>query len=1006
MNYRLFKNPDSSYRGKPFWAWNGKLDKEELVRQIHVFKDMGFGGFFMHSRTGLKTEYLGDEWFECIRVCALEAKKLGMEAWLYDEDRWPSGTAGGIVTKNPRFRQKFISMHRIKREEFDLIHYGQEYINSFAVKFNQNQEIVDYYEAHDITEVKPDYEVLIFIVEEQCKQEFYNGYTYLDTLNNEAVTAFLNQTLEKYKKECGDLLGKEIKGIFTDEPYRGCIFGGFSIRNKNARNMIPYTYNIFEAFYNKNGYDLRERLPEIYYFRQGKNWSKVSYDYVEILQQLFIDSFAKPYQKWCRENNIILTGHILHEDTLSCQVAVSGSVQRYYEYMDYPGIDILNEHNYNFWVAKQAVSVAKQLNKPFVLSELYGCTGWQLSFEDHKHIGDWQAISGINLRCHHLSWYTMEGEAKRDFPASISYQSAWFDNYSYVEDYFARVGYLLSLSEPVTDVVVINPIESLWGKVKLGCFNFLNAATEDIKDIEKNYVALFWELINNGIDFDYCDEDIISRHYRIKDNCLEIGEMKYRIVVLSDLITVRESTLKILKEFKEKGGHVIVKGTPQYIDGLKKDFDFNKFDIAESYCDIIDLCKRESRYKISGAANVFSNLRKAGDDYFLLMCNTDRENDIKDSVIEINLPFNAEEWDLRTGKVKGCSFEKTQKSVVIKTSFEKGGERCFRLTKHDYVPLQTETLSFTEVKMPDSLEYRLLEENVLVLDLAEYYCDGKREGFNEILKIDRAVREKFGLRYRGGEMIQPWYKEKYCTKDIRKNICDLTLKFSFNIANMHDEVSFALEEPHKFKIYVNGNELKQKITGIFIDNSIKKIELPVHMLKESENEILLSCKFSEEMNLEACYILGSFGVKIDGFSKTITKLPERLNNQPLSQQYLPFYTGKIEFFAKLPEGRYKIRFDSIKGACYEVVSESGKEIVAFSPYVTDIHTVKSEIKFILNCTRRNLFGPLHLTNLFQEFYAPDTFLTEGKDFQLSYGLIPEALTIPKVFKLISENEKR
>ena len=31
-----------------------------------------------------------------------------MLAWLYDEDRWPSGAAGGIVTKDRNYRQRFI----------------------------------------------------------------------------------------------------------------------------------------------------------------------------------------------------------------------------------------------------------------------------------------------------------------------------------------------------------------------------------------------------------------------------------------------------------------------------------------------------------------------------------------------------------------------------------------------------------------------------------------------------------------------------------------------------------------------------------------------------------------------------------------------------------------------------------------------------------------------------------------------------------------------------------
>jgi len=41
---KLFENPSKEYRGKPFWAWNGKLTEEELLRQIDIFEQMGFGG--------------------------------------------------------------------------------------------------------------------------------------------------------------------------------------------------------------------------------------------------------------------------------------------------------------------------------------------------------------------------------------------------------------------------------------------------------------------------------------------------------------------------------------------------------------------------------------------------------------------------------------------------------------------------------------------------------------------------------------------------------------------------------------------------------------------------------------------------------------------------------------------------------------------------------------------------------------------------------------------------
>ena len=102
--FEQFQNPGAAWRGKPFWSWNGELERDELIRQSHVLGEMGFGGYFMHSRSGLITEYLGDEWFDLINSTADAGEKEGLEVWLYDEDRWPSGSAGGKVSENPKYR--------------------------------------------------------------------------------------------------------------------------------------------------------------------------------------------------------------------------------------------------------------------------------------------------------------------------------------------------------------------------------------------------------------------------------------------------------------------------------------------------------------------------------------------------------------------------------------------------------------------------------------------------------------------------------------------------------------------------------------------------------------------------------------------------------------------------------------------------------------------------------------------------------------------------------------
>ncbi len=96
------------YTSIPFWSWNNSLDEAELVKQIDEMKEAGIGGFIMHARTGLKDEYLGEKWFSCVAACLKKARETGMDAWIYDENGWPSGFVGGKLLENESFRARYL----------------------------------------------------------------------------------------------------------------------------------------------------------------------------------------------------------------------------------------------------------------------------------------------------------------------------------------------------------------------------------------------------------------------------------------------------------------------------------------------------------------------------------------------------------------------------------------------------------------------------------------------------------------------------------------------------------------------------------------------------------------------------------------------------------------------------------------------------------------------------------------------------------------------------------
>ncbi len=258
----------------------------------------------------------GEEWFRLIRRCAEYGEEQGLEAWLYDEDRWPSGTCGGTVTFAKVNRMRFISEYG-SGQEADACEDVIRILARYALRFAEDGSLIEAFPVRSREEVSGGYRYAVYAEEMMRCSDFYNGATYLDTMNGAAVDAFLRSTLDRYAEECGDLFGGAIKGVFTDEPHRGTCFNGFGIQNPNRSRMTPYTGELFAAYREKYGEELC--IPAVYYKRQGEEENETAARYIDVLDDLFTRNFAGKYAAWCSDHGIVFTGHILHEDSLSIQ---------------------------------------------------------------------------------------------------------------------------------------------------------------------------------------------------------------------------------------------------------------------------------------------------------------------------------------------------------------------------------------------------------------------------------------------------------------------------------------------------------------------------------------------------------------------------------------------------------------------------------------------------------------------------------------------------------------
>ncbi|MBQ9734408.1 MAG: hypothetical protein IJV95_00980 [Clostridia bacterium] len=1001
LSIDLFKNPTSEYRATPFWAWNSNLDKDELSRQIETFKKMGFGGFHMHVRQGLTVEYLGQEFLSAIKFCTKKAESLDMLAWLYDEDRWPSGVAGGEITKNKEFRQKFITMSVSDKADCAKTpglsaQTGRPYfLTAFSVTFDDEGKVVDYLNVERTAECKNKY--YFFIEQQQGGEPRYNYQSYVDVLNKNAIDAFINYTHEKFKSAVGDKFGKSVPALFTDEPQ---FFPNFAPVSAKSQKVVRYawTTDFNETFKSACGFDLLERLPELFFDTDIESAKETRYHYFTHLSERFCSAYMDNIGKWCEQNNIAFTGHLMGEDTLYEQALSNGDVMRAYKNMQLPGIDMLCD-DVEFNTAVQCRSAVRQYGREAMLSELYGVTGWDFDFRGHKYQGDWQACLGVTVRVPYLAWQSMKGEGKRDYPAPISYQSPWHEQYRYIEDHYARVNTAMTRGTPIVNIAVIHPIDTY--KTVYASLSETLAIREEL---EQNFRKTTEWLLTGGFDFDFISQSLLPDLCKNGSNPLSVGKMQYDTIILSDCTTLTPYTVKILTEFKKSGGKLIFIGRlPEYINGVKNDALTALTDdatvILHSKADLYRALSGKQNVKVTDSEGCAVNdliysMRQDGDCRWLFSVHAVKTElphliNGRELAFTVNGKFTPELYDTLSGEIKDLDFDANEDKTTFYLTVYDLDSVLVKLTPRlddASVRLKKDERNFSPLPIEYKATFRLSEPNVLLLDMAKYSADnGELKGPEEIMRIDADVRAQFNLQSRRTKVVQPW-----AVPDAPE---DHTVKLVYEINSEidYDRASLALEHPHNTTITFNGVAVNNSPNGYYIDRDIKTVALPP--VKKGLNVLELSMPFGLRTDLESCYLIGEFGATYSGRETKLIPLPEKLNFGDVTRQGLAFYGGNIEYDVDLELEKtsdIKVTTTYYRGAVIQVLIdgvEQGK--IAFQPFSLIIPKVskgKHKLTLILNGTRYNTFSALHNTfaNKKRMYLGPDYWRSENNAWAYEY----------------------
>ncbi|MBS0001064.1 MAG: hypothetical protein KFF73_18920 [Cyclobacteriaceae bacterium] len=1016
-----FKNPPIDYSTIPFWVWNDQVTRKKINDQLLSFKNNGIHQVFIHPRPGLITEYLSTEWFELIAYAVQKGKELDMKLWLYDENSFPSGFAGGHVPASlPPDADLVVGlkMHKFQRlDPADIKDYPvvlKKIGNTFA---NISKGIQNY-----LDETGEYYAFSKWYYPDGAGM--FGGYSYVDLLAYGITERFIRITMMGYEDYVGEEFGKTVPGVFTDEPH---------IHTSNDSAVIKYTPVLFSRFSETYEYPLENYLPCL--FEEIGDWKNVRHDYYALLLDMFIERWAKPWKAYTDTSGLQWTGHYWEHMWPNPEYVADNMAM--YAWHQIPGIDMLfNDEKGrpdqfgNTRAVKELSSVANQLGKSRTLSETYGGSGWDLDFMDMKRLGDWEFALGVNMLNQHLSYMTLKGARKRDFPLSFSYHSPWWDQYKVLGEYFHRLSFVLSSGQQVNKTLIIEPTSTAWMYHAPGQGQEKQGVAGKIKTLDNSFRYLLDSLEKYQVEYDLGSEKIIAESGEVQGNQFIVGHRKYSLVILPpSLENLERSTYELLINYLENGGRLVISGhSPSYIDGnisreAKSTFSRISLDPSDKETILENISVNDLHQGSFVPLNpehwngrVFHHRREMKGGHILFLCNSDTRE--TSSILFRTAGASVIELDPFTGEIYDFPVKQEKDSLLVRIELPPANSKLLFLSDKKG--------NFPEVKVfdPEKSEEisggktRIIRNgfNSLTLD----YCDLEIKGriFRDIYfyqAADTIFKEYLGEIY--GFNYNPWsvavqYRSNILDKNSMLQQKDgYSAHFTFTTGNdfKPGPIRAVIENPDLSTVQLNNQPLRRMPDQWWLDKDFGVYDLS-GLIRQGRNKLTIHVSPMNVLaELEPVYIIGDFAVSPSENGWELKNTAE-LNFGSWKDMGLPFYPESVSYIKDLTiknPGSVKyltVELPAWNGSVAEIIinrEHAGQ--IAWPPYQLDItdhvREGNNEIEVKVYGSLKNLLGPHHnnptrgIVTPWSFFYAPGN-QPPGKE----YDLIPCGLNKDFVLK--------
>ena len=914
----LFINPPTEYNPVTMWFWNSTITKEGITKQMEEFCEQGVYEFYIHPACYAEFEYLSDQYMDLIRYVVTEAKRLGMKYWIYDEFEYPSGTAGGLLSRDyPELRQKriicvpidaqaaaycwnvnlkgdFICAQRlsIKKGEYyaadatdlcEVVKTG-EFVDVTLRNHYVNNTMVLLYFSTFVPSGPPS-------MTTRPGMEAHRGY--VDMMSYEAVSKFIELTHERYKAHIGDEFGKTVMGVFTDEPTTLCPHCGADPYIRNA--IGPWNDKFAEEFEKRNGYSIYPHLHSLIYKPLSPIDHKVKNDYRETVRDLYHRNFCGQIAEWCQNNNLKFTGHYPGEEELGGYIA-QGDMQMGLSYMDEPGMDSIwcanKIDDNNFCVAGKVVAGAAKVNgKNRILCEDYTCSFYNFKLPVMKRNANKLLIMGANKLQYMGAWYAIDNKNRWPGPP-YSYQNTQYKHFGKYNNYLASLQALSANTTPDSRVLMLIPMGQ--ATAEYGIYDDSLFRQTPYYGVRPEYQRFYEDTINalllEGISFDLISESYVDK-MTVSGDEIKMGEYSYDTIVLPWTETVNSGTARILEAVKGTGVKVVfAQSLPKTVydkaEGKEYEVSLGAYREAEDikvYSDEnVYLIKAESlpvnmaAYRKLAAEIIGHkalNIESAGKTYIGVRSNADCEvyfiaNDTEENAeITFDLLPGMEIFNAETKAKYPYSIKDGRATVKLDGCEMIVAIRDKKSTAVAEPEAECRT-SVCEQVTVDKYKFSLASDNELVL---------KYEAYDK--EDDMWLKCEHGL-INDGVYLQ--VNEVY------------NVRSSFTVDKIPEKLFVHAETRKINKLVINGSEVKLPVNIRTWTDYESKVEI-TDLVKTGENIVEMECTaicVPYRLAIPFVMITGKFGLDEND---VITDMPAEIDGSGWEKQGFTYYSGDATY---------------------------------------------------------------------------------------------------------------